>query len=127
MCFCYRFSTETITAQFMENFRNTFPNCSIPIKIHLLKDHTVIWAKNTKVGFGLLGEVFTQSLIPCIEHRTYHSVHDPVKRLCLTIKKHLLSIALQNVAAIPPPTRKCDTAPVIMYIKITINFSNTHR
>ena len=35
--------------------------------------------------------------------RTYHSVHDPVRRLSLIMKEHLLPIGPQNVAAIPPP------------------------
>ena len=35
--------------------------------------------------------------------RTYHSVHDPVRRLSLIMKEHLLPIGAQNVAAIPPP------------------------
>ena len=50
--------------------------------------------------------------------RTYHSVHDPVKRLSLIMKEHLLPIGSQNVAAIPP----LDTA-------VPLNsryFSNTH-
>ena len=34
---------------------------------------------------------------------TYHSVHDPVRRLSLIMKEHLLPIDAQNVAAIPPP------------------------
>ena len=29
---------------------------------HLLEDHTVLWAKNTKVGFGLLGEQGAESI-----------------------------------------------------------------
>ena len=35
--------------------------------------------------------------------RTYHSVHDPVRRLSLIMKEHLLPIGPQNAAAIPPP------------------------
>ena len=37
--------------------------------------------------------------------RTYHSVHDPLKRLLLIVKEHLLIVAPHNVAAIPPPKR----------------------
>ena len=48
--------------------------------------------------------------------RTYHSVHDPVKRLSLIMKEHLLPIGPQNVAAIPSP----DT------VKNSRFFSNTH-
>ena len=32
-----------------------------------------------------------------------HSIHDPVRRLSLIMKEHLLPIGPQNVAAIPPP------------------------
>ena len=50
------YSTETLTGQFMEQFRNSFPDCSIPVKMHMLEDHTVPWAKTTFVGLGLLRE-----------------------------------------------------------------------
>ena len=48
--------------------------------------------------------------------RTYHSVHDPVERLSLIMKEHLLSIAPQNVAAITPPKRvKIDTVKFTIF------------
>ena len=48
--------TETAIPQFMENFRASFPDSSIPPKMHLLEDLIVPWAKEWHVEFGLLGE-----------------------------------------------------------------------
>ena len=31
---------ETITAQLMEHFRSSFPDCSITFKMHMLEEHT---------------------------------------------------------------------------------------
>ena len=41
---------ETITAQLMEYFRSSFPDYSLTIKMHMLEEHTVPWAKRTYVG-----------------------------------------------------------------------------
>ena len=38
--------------------------------MHLLEDHTVLWAKNTKVGFGLLREQGAESI-----HAKFNSLH----------------------------------------------------
>ena len=98
---------ETITAQLMEHFRSSFPDCSITLKMHMLEELRVPWAKRTYVGFGLLGEQGAESIHARFNslQRMYHSVHDPVERLSLIMKVHLLSIAPQNVAAITPPKR----------------------
>ena len=100
---------ETITAQLMEHFRSSFPDCSITFKMHMLEEHTVphAWAKRTYVGFGLLREQGAEYIHARFNslQRTYHSVHDPVERLSLIMKEHLLSIAPQDVAAITPPKR----------------------
>ena len=56
--------SETLTAQFMDQFRTPFPDCSIPIKMHLVEEHTVVWARQTHVGFGLMGEQGAKSIMP---------------------------------------------------------------
>ena len=91
----------------MDQFRRSFPDCSISVKLHLLEEHTVVWARRTHVGFGLMGEQGAESIHARFNtlQRTYHSVHDPLKRLLLIVKEHLLIVAPQNVAAIPPPKR----------------------
>eukprot|EP00731_Ephydatia_muelleri_P033461 Em0030g18a len=37
-------------------YRNTYPEATVPLKMHLLEDHAVQWANTYHVGFGLLGE-----------------------------------------------------------------------
>ena len=41
---------------FMDAFRKSFPKATVPVKMHLLEDHTVAWVQKWHVGFGLLGE-----------------------------------------------------------------------
>ena len=49
---------------FMEFFRTNFPKGTIPIKMHMIVDHAVQWARSTLVGFGLLGEQGAESIHP---------------------------------------------------------------
>ena len=88
----------------MEHFRTTHPKESISIKMHLLEEHTVPWARLTGAGFGLLGEQGSESIHARFNslQRTYHSMHDKVERLLSVVKEHTISIVPQNVEAIPP-------------------------
>ena len=108
---CHRIYDQNFIAEAqcreLGNFKHSFPDCSISVKLHLLEEHTVVWARRTHVGFGLMGEQGAESIHASFNtlQRTYHSVHDPLKRLLLIVKEHLLIVAPQNVAAIPPPKR----------------------
>eukprot|EP00731_Ephydatia_muelleri_P020643 Em0013g370a len=46
---------EQSVQEFMEFFRTNFPKGTIPIKMHMVEDHAVQWARSTHVGFGILG------------------------------------------------------------------------
>ena len=46
----------------MEFFRTNFPEGKIPIKMHMVEDHAVQWARSTHVGFGLFGEQGAESI-----------------------------------------------------------------
>eukprot|EP00731_Ephydatia_muelleri_P019457 Em0012g282a len=48
--------------EFMAFFQDTYPEATVPIKKHLLEDHTVQWANTNHVGFGLLGEQGDESI-----------------------------------------------------------------
>ena len=65
---------ETITAQLMEHFRSSFPDCSVTLKMHMLEERTVPWAKRTYVRFGLLRSKEQNpsmpGLTPCIRYMT---------------------------------------------------------
>eukprot|EP00731_Ephydatia_muelleri_P017324 Em0010g422a len=43
-------------------YRNTYPEATVPLKMHLLEDHAVQWANTNHVGFGLLGEQGAESI-----------------------------------------------------------------
>eukprot|EP00731_Ephydatia_muelleri_P032941 Em0024g485a len=53
---------EQSVQEFMELFRTNFPKGTIPIKMHMVEDHAVQWARSTHVGFGLLGEQGAESV-----------------------------------------------------------------
>ncbi|KAL5470750.1 hypothetical protein EMCRGX_G028763 [Ephydatia muelleri] len=56
------FALEQAIEQFMAYFRKSFPEATVPIKMHILEDHATTWANSTHVGFGLLGEQGAESI-----------------------------------------------------------------
>ena len=93
---------------FMDAFRESFPKATVPVKMHLLEDHTVPWLQKWHVGFGLLGEQGAESIHAKFNalHRTYASIHEKLQHYQCVMKEHLMSIAPQNVAALPVKTKK---------------------
>ena len=74
----------------------------------MLEEHTVAWVQKWHVGFGLLGEQGAESIHAKFNalHRTYCSIHDKLQHYQCVMKEHLISIAPQNVAAIPVITKR---------------------
>ena len=100
--------TEHAISEFMESFRASFPSSSISLKMHLLEDHTVPWARRTGTGFGLLGEQGAESIHARFNtlQRTYQCIHNKVDRLLSIVKEHSLSISPRIVESIPPPNKR---------------------
>ncbi|KAL5463678.1 hypothetical protein EMCRGX_G032597 [Ephydatia muelleri] len=94
--------------EFMAFFRDTYPEATVPIKMHLLEDHTVQWANTNHVGFGLLGEQGAESIHAKFNRLglAFAPIKDHVQNLMCTVREHLLSIEPQLVAAIPPPAKR---------------------
>ena len=88
---------------FMDTFRKSFPKATVPVKMHLLEDHTVACVQKWHVGFGLLGEQGAEFIHAKFNalHRTYASIHEKLQHYQCVTKEHLISIAPENVAAIP--------------------------
>ena len=105
MHYCYL--GQAIT-NFMDAFRKSFPKATVPVKMHMLEEHTVAWVQKWHVGFGLLGEQGAESIHAKFNalHRTYCSIHDKLQHYQCVMKEHLISIAPQNVAAIPVITKR---------------------
>ena len=101
-------STEQAIEQFMAYFRKSFPEATVPIKMHILEDHATTWANSTHVGFGLLGEQGAESIHAKFTRLglAYTAVTDKVKHLLCIVKEHLISISPQVLAAVPPPQKK---------------------
>ncbi|KAL5515787.1 hypothetical protein EMCRGX_G001007 [Ephydatia muelleri] len=99
---------EEAVGEFMTFFRESFPQATVPIKMHLLEDHAVPWAKSFHVGFGLLGEQGAESIHAKFTRLSlsYTAITDKVQHLLCIVKEHLISISPQVVAAIPPPKKK---------------------
>ncbi|KAL5494188.1 hypothetical protein EMCRGX_G015471 [Ephydatia muelleri] len=94
--------------QFMAFYRNTYPEATVPLKMHLLEDHAVQWANTYHVGFGLLGEQGAESIHAKFNRLglVFAPIRDRVENLLCIVKEHLLSIEPQLVAAIPPPAKR---------------------
>ncbi|KAL5487179.1 hypothetical protein EMCRGX_G019751 [Ephydatia muelleri] len=94
--------------EFMAFFRDTYPEATVPIKMHLLEDHTVQWANTNHVGFGLLGEQGAESIHAKFNRLglAFAPIKDHVQNLMCTVREHLLSTEPQLVAAIPPPAKR---------------------
>jgi len=92
----------------MEFFRQSFPKATVPIKMHILEDHATPWADSTHVEFGLLGEQGAESIHAKFTRLglAYTAITDRVKHLMCIVKEHLISIAPQVVAAVPPPQKR---------------------
>ncbi|KAL5468892.1 hypothetical protein EMCRGX_G030038 [Ephydatia muelleri] len=99
---------EHAISEFMESFRASFPSSSISLKMHLLEDHTVPWARRTGTGFGLLGEQGAESIHARFNtlQRTYQCIHNKVDRLLSIVKEHSLSISPRIVESIPPTNKR---------------------
>ena len=89
----------------MTSFRESFPQATVPIKMHVLEDHAVPWAN---VGFGLLGEQGAESIHAKFTRLSlsYTAITDKVQHLLCIVKEHLISISPEVVAAIPPPQKR---------------------
>ncbi|KAL5499487.1 hypothetical protein EMCRGX_G010914 [Ephydatia muelleri] len=99
---------EHAISEFMESFRASFPSSSISLKMHLLEDHTVPWARRTGTGFGLLGKQGAESIHARFNtlQRTYQCIHNKVDRLLSIVKEHSLSISPRIVESIPLPNKR---------------------
>eukprot|EP00731_Ephydatia_muelleri_P038060 Em0644g1a len=91
--------------EFMAFFRDTYPEATVPIKMHLLEDHTSQWANSNHVGFGLLGEQGAESIHAKFNQLglVFAPIKDRVQNLKCIVKEHLLSIEPQLV--LPPLLR----------------------
>ena len=92
----------------MAFIRDTYPEATVPIKMHLLEDHTLQWANTNHVGFGLLGEQGDESIHAKFNRLglAFAPIKDRMQNLMCIVKEHLLSIEPQLVAAIPPPAKR---------------------
>ena len=103
----YKFQTSTLfefTAenikQFMDYYREQFPQSTITPKLHMLEEHLVPWLQRWTVGFGLLGEQGAESIHAYINSlkRTYSCIPDKLQRLTKIMEAHHLHVAPENIA-----------------------------
>ena len=77
----------------MAFFWDTYPEATVPIKMHLLEDHTLQWVNTNHVGFGLLGEQGDESILAKFNRLglAFGSIKDHMQNLMCIVKEHLLS------------------------------------
>ncbi len=93
--------------KFLAYFRRTFPDSSIPVKFHLLEDHTVDWIRRFPFGLGLLGEQSAESVHAQVNRikRMYVAVPSSTKRIHSTVQEQHLKCAPQLQALMPKSKR----------------------
>ncbi len=89
--------------KFMAHYRKTFPDSSIPLKLHLMEDHMVPWLKEFPFGFGLMGEQGSESVHAQVNRikRRYAAMKSATKRLHTTIQEQHLKCAPELKGYIP--------------------------
>ncbi len=89
---------------FMDYFRTTFPEASIPVKFHLLEDHVVDWIRRFPFGLGLLGEQGAESVHAQVNriNRMFVTMPSDTKRLQSTVEEQHLKCDPELQALIPP-------------------------
>ena len=113
--YTWTYYIESAIGAFMTHFRSTYPGESIPIKMHLLEDHTVSWIRaNHFIGFGLMGEQGAESIHAKFNrlYSTYcttSSTTHQLEKLKYIMKEHLLNISPTLVSSRPPPCKRSKT------------------
>ena len=74
----------------MNFYRTTWPEASVPPKLHLLEDHAIPFLKKWGAGFGFYGEQGGESIHLEFNNlkRVYQSIPCPTKRLKSILKCH---------------------------------------
>jgi hypothetical protein len=82
--------TETKIKDFMDFYRETFPQATVLPKMHLLEAHVVPWLKTYGVGLGLMGEQGAESIHAAINSikKAYTNIPDRVKNLECILNEH---------------------------------------
>ena len=65
-----------IIQDFMEVYREKFPEATILPKMHTLEDHVIPWMKQWQIGAGLMGEQGAESIHAHFQNleRTYAGI-----------------------------------------------------
>ena len=92
----------------MAMYRESFSDCTITPKMHIMEEHVVPFVRKWSVGCGFLGEQGAESIHGYFNklNRTYCSIPDRVQRLRQEMVEHHLHVSPKNVAAKPKPLKR---------------------
>ncbi|KAI8482284.1 hypothetical protein Bbelb_399750 [Branchiostoma belcheri] len=92
--------------EFMAYFRATFPNASIPPKMHLLEAHVVESMRTWGFGLGFMGEQGIESVHAQFNTimRAMGGIRGETAQLKAVLKRHLLKSCPTRVGGVPNPT-----------------------
>lgn len=91
----------------LQHYRSSFPEQSVPPKLHFLEDHMVDFLEMWKVGLGLLGEQGLESIhsdFNKLAHK-HHAIKPADRRLECMMKAHLIDI-FPKAQALKPKINK---------------------
>jgi hypothetical protein len=95
--------TERKIDNFLDVYREHFPEATITPKLHMLEDHVVPFLMKWRVGFGFLGEQGAESIHARFNRirPNFNNMHNAVDRLEAILKEHLIQVAPENIARQP--------------------------
>ncbi len=99
---------QTEIDDYMNYYRQTFPDVNIILKHHLLEDHVTEWLERWQFGFGLFGEQGFESIhakMNTIED-SKRGFSDDVKRGIAVLKSHLISTNSYILSEVPQIKRR---------------------
>ncbi|XP_066265318.1 uncharacterized protein [Branchiostoma lanceolatum] len=95
----------------MSFYRTSFPQGTVPIKMHLLEVHAVPWMQRRGFGLGFFGEQGIETTHAQFNNiqRATGGIRDETKRLKVTLERHLLKMCPTRVGGIPAPNPRKST------------------
>ena len=101
-------SIDSRIKDFMDFYRDSFPNATVLPKMHMLEDHMVPFLKKWRVGLGFLGEQGAESIHARFNaiKRSYINMPNSVQRLECIMTEHFRQICPINTSKLPQPKPK---------------------
>ncbi|CAH1266636.1 Hypp3462 [Branchiostoma lanceolatum] len=92
----------------MAFYRETFPTCTIPVKMHMLEDHVAEWIRKWGFGLGFHGEQGIEEIHAALNNigRTTWGIASKTKQLQSLLYNHLIAVSPDHKGGVPAPEKR---------------------